>query len=468
MALESVCRDQSGLSAVQIHILSNSEPLLQFACDLAQRRLLVFVPAKAEEVFIAVAGRRPLVRQENDLPAERSQLSDFSAAIKQLVWQTFNTGSRFTGDVSGEVVTTFPFVDNGGKPIAVICFIGAVERRREILTETAFHSLQVPLCHEGNKLYRSLSVQDGVILSDDRGLIIYADEIAEWIMHLQGRKGTLAGSNVYKTPLNLTGIKHVLATGESLRDEVTYGRLLLTRRVIPLLRSGKVWRVIAVVAERTELHRKEEELLVKTSAIKEIHHRVKNNLQTVAGLLRLQMRRVEGREARDALQESLNRILSISLVHETLSHHEEEQLDITPVAKRLQELLLQSLARKECVITPVFSGTSLYLPSHEATSLSLALNELITNAVIHGFEERNVGELSIQILCSDGTATLTVSDTGCGFAFAAAAQERKHLGLTIVRTLVEKDLHGTLEITSHVGDGTRAVIAFPKKKGEKR
>ena len=126
---------------------------------------------------------------------------------------------------------------------------------------------------------------------------------------------------------------------------------------VPILQRGKVRRVISILTERTELHRKEEELMVKTSVIKEIHHRVKNNLQTIASLLRMQMRRTTSDEARDVLNESLNRILSISLVHETLSHHDEENIDISDVAQKLLGLLAHSLVSKDCHVETKFPAT---------------------------------------------------------------------------------------------------------------
>mgnify|MGYP000152238273 CR=1 FL=1 len=222
-------------------------------------------------------------------------------------------------------------------------------------------------------------------------VVIYADDMADSILHMCGQRGAITGTNIYNTRLDLTGAKKALSQATGLTDDVTLGEAVVSRRVIPILQRGKVRRVISILTERTELHRKEEELMVKTSVIKEIHHRVKNNLQTIASLLRMQMRRTTSEEARDVLKESLNRILSISLVHETLSHHDEENIDISDVAQKLLGLLAHSLVSKDCHVETEFSGEILPLPSDAATSLALVLNELITNAIIHGFEGRSRG-----------------------------------------------------------------------------
>ena len=312
-----------------------------------------------------------------------------------------------------------------------------------------------------HSMYRPLSIQDGVVLVNCNGVVIYADDMADSILHMCGQRGAITGTNIYNTRLDLTGAKKALSQATGLTDDVTLGEAVVSRRVIPILQRGKVRRVISILTERTELHRKEEELMVKTSVIKEIHHRVKNNLQTIASLLRMQMRRTTSEEARDVLKESLNRILSISLVHETLSHHDEENIDISDVAQKLLGLLAHSLVSKDCHVETKFSGEILPLPSDAATSLALVLNELITNAIIHGFEGRSQGTLSITIRRDGDTGFILVCDDGVGMAQAPVDTGRKHLGMAIVRTLIEKDLQGAIAFDDGVPEGTVVTIRFP-------
>nr|WP_276535317.1 sensor histidine kinase [Megasphaera massiliensis] len=204
--------------------------------------------------------------------------------------------------------------------------------------------------------------------------------------------------------------------------------------------------------------------MVKTSVIKEIHHRVKNNLQTIASLLRMQMRRTASDEARDVLKESLNRILSIALVHETLSYDDDENINLSDVAQKLLNLLAHSLVSKECRVETKFSGQKLLLSSDVVTSLALILNELITNAIIHGFEGRSDGVISIAIRCEGESCVITVCDDGVGMDQTEKETTRKHLGMAIVQTLIEKDLHGTIAFSKAQPQGTAAVIRFPLSK----
>jgi two-component sensor histidine kinase len=470
-SIETICRSQSALSDVQIHILKNSEELLQFASDLSHRELLVFVPGRKEETLILAAHCIPLLQQIGDTSGKVSVGTVFAGYEEPIALRVLQTGQAMQGSKEIEYghiepLFSYPFVDNAGETIAVISFVGKVESNRDILTETAFLALQVPIEKDFRKLYCRLSVQDGVVLINCNGVIIYADEMADSIMHMRGHSGPLVGSNIYNTQTNLTGAKQALATHEGFVEDVTFGTVVFTRRVIPLLQRGKVHRVIAILTERTELYRKEEELMIKTSVIKEIHHRVKNNLQTIASLLRMQMRRTESQEAKDVLKESLNRILSIALVHETLSHHDEENIDISDVAKKLLLLLTHSLVSADCHVESSFSGETLFLPSDETVSLALVLNELITNAIIHGFEGQPAGKLDIMIENKEKHCTITVTDDGIGMEQSKKEDsQRKHLGMEIVRTLIEKDLKGTLEFTKGDPKGTKVCIIFPVAKG---
>lgn len=468
--LEAVCRTASTLSPVQIHILQNSEELLQFASDLSHRELFVYVPGREEGTLVLAAHKTPLLQKgrENESVDPGAVFSRYEEPFN---YQVLQRGEAMRGEKEVEYgvmapIVAYPFVDNGGLTMAVIAFVGAVEESREILTETAFLSLQVPM--DFHSMYQPLSIQDGVVLVNCNGVVLYADDMAYSILHMCGQHGAIVGSNIYNTRLDLTGAKNVLSKAEGLADDVTFGDAVVSRRVIPILQRGKVRRVISILTERTELHRKEEELMVKTSVIKEIHHRVKNNLQTIASLLRMQMRRTKSEEAKDVLKESLNRILSISLVHETLSHHDEENIDISDVAQKLLGLLAHSLVSKDCQVETRFSGDKLLMPSDAATSLALVLNELITNAISHGFEGRSKGNLAVTIRREEKDGVLIVCDDGIGISKAVLDTGRKHLGLAIVRTLIEKDLQGSIDFDDGVPEGTVVTIRFPLPEIAKR
>jgi two-component sensor histidine kinase len=184
---------------------------------------------------------------------------------------------------------------------------------------------------------------------------------------------------------------------------------------------------LILLRDVTELRHRERELITKDATIREIHHRVKNNLQTVAALLRLQARRLQAPEARGALEEAVRRVGSIALVHETLSQAPEEAVDFDEIAGRVA-MMAGEVSAAEAGIAPVLSGTFGLLPGSVATPLALVLTELMQNAVQHGLS-RPAGGMPA--------------------------------GLQIVRTLVVAELGGRLEIMPRAAGGTAVLVDLP-------
>ena len=207
--------------------------------------------------------------------------------------------------------------------------------------------------------------------------------------------------------------------------------------------------------------RRERDLLTKDATIREIHHRVKNNLQTVAALLRLQARRVAQPEARSALEESMRRISSIALVHDTLSVSIDEEVAFDDIVDRLLEMLADvtgSSGRLRLRRTGTFGE----LPAEIAAALVLVLTELIQNAIEHAFPDRGAdgrqGCVEVQASRSRGQLTVTVTDDGVGLPPDFTPDKGDRLGLQIVRTLVSAELAGSLDLRSR-NDGTSGAQA---------
>ena len=200
----------------------------------------------------------------------------------------------------------------------------------------------------------------------------------------------------------------------------------------------------------TELRHRERELLSKDATIREIHHRVKNNLQTVAALLRLQARRLRAPEARAALEEAVRRVGSIAMVHETLSRVPDEIVDFDEIASRVA-MMAGEVSAPEARVTPRLLGEFGLLPALVATPLALVLTELLQNALQHGLsgpgQAAAAGFLEISAVRSPGKLTFTVSDNGVGLPADFDLDSTSSLGLQIVRTLVLTELNGRLEIT---------------------
>jgi len=206
--------------------------------------------------------------------------------------------------------------------------------------------------------------------------------------------------------------------------------------------------------------RKEQELKVKSAMIQEIHHRVKNNLQTITALLRLQSRRVESEEATTALKEAGGRIMSVAVVHEFLSKDESSIINIQEVCKRIMQEFVQGTLDPMRKIELKLEGEGQFLlPAQQATSCALIVNELIQNAVDHGLEHRDEGTVIVRLLQTEDSMSIEIEDDGQGLPedFDPA---RGGLGLQIIRTLARDDLKGQFLLED--GDGVRAVVSFPR------
>jgi two-component sensor histidine kinase len=177
----------------------------------------------------------------------------------------------------------------------------------------------------------------------------------------------------------------------------------------------------------------------------EIHHRVKNNLQTVASLLRLQARSSHA-DPRKALEDSVNRILAIAAVHEVLTEQREEVVELRELIDRLRAMLIQGLAAGKEVRAEL---QEVPLAGNRATALALVFSELLQNALEHGGES-----VEIELAQRNGEVVLAISDDGRGIESDATGT-----GLSIVRALVRDELQGRLDL--HNDRGTRAEVIFP-------
>jgi two-component sensor histidine kinase len=214
------------------------------------------------------------------------------------------------------------------------------------------------------------------------------------------------------------------------------------------------------LANQTALGIENARLVINSAVVREMHHRVKNNLQTIAMLLRLQVSAAQGLRAEDVLLETINRILSIAAVHETLSEEGLRVVDVKNVLERVARSIEEMMSTAGRGIAIAVKGDCLVLPSREATSLALATSELIQNAVKHAFVGRERGRIHVQLQGGPEENVVTIEDDGIGRRKTSS----KGLGLQIVETLVGDDLKGRFESTSSPA-GTRAVIRFPSAAG---
>ncbi len=295
---------------------------------------------------------------------------------------------------------------------------------------------------------------DGVLRVAASGAVKYASPNAVNIMRLAGVEGSLTASNASELPGGGFGIAPVLGTSGAIALDVEVAERALSYRSIALPAGALV-----LIEDVTEARRREAELKVKEATIREVHHRVKNNLQTIASLLRIQARRTDSEEARRALAEATERVGSMAVVHDLLAGSDEERIDFTEAARTVVDLVRRGLHGEASAIHISVEGATGLVDAHTATSLALAVAELVHNALEHGLGGRDEGRVDVGMRRLPGELVLTVRDDGKGLPDGFDTHKSSNLGLEIVRTVVEDDLRGTLTFSS--SRGTLVTVRVP-------
>jgi two-component sensor histidine kinase len=215
----------------------------------------------------------------------------------------------------------------------------------------------------------------------------------------------------------------------------------------------------------TDLRRRDRLLLSKDATIREIHHRVKNNLQTIAALLRLQGRRLQSPEAQEAIEESERRIRSIAIVHETLSREPGDEVRFDDIVQPLVRVVAETVTGPDRDLRLAVEGDAGMLPGDLATPLAVVLNELMQNAVDHAFTNGlSEGRVDVRLERGEDVVTMEVRDNGAGLPERFSLDTSRGLGLTIVQALVTGELGGSIEMRSDGGASVtvKVPVAMPR------
>jgi two-component sensor histidine kinase len=307
-------------------------------------------------------------------------------------------------------------------------------------------------------------VGDGLVRLNAEGEVLYASPNALSAFHRLGAMGDLVARSLIEVTTDLLGDEGtvdeampLVLTGKApWRTDVEARGVALSLRAVPLTEGSERVGAVLLCRDVSELRRRERELITKNATIREIHHRVKNNLQTVAALLRLQSRRVSSDEARAALAEAERRVATIALVHETLSQTLDETIPFDDLIGRNLRLAADAATRNGAHVRTQVTGSFGSVLAEDATALALVLTELVTNAVEHGFAGGATGTVQITVERDGSALRVVVADDGSGMV--AGRGEGSGLGTQIVSTLVHNELRGTIAWRPRAGGGTQVDV----------
>lgn len=305
---------------------------------------------------------------------------------------------------------------------------------------------------------------DGFVRLDQAGRIVFASPNALSIFNRAGIEGELEGrllaESVTSTQSSLVqideGLPLVLTGKAAWRTDIEFAGFTIAARSIPLLSGSERIGAIVLCRDVTELRARERELITKDVTIREIHHRVRNNLQTVASLLRIQSRQTSSEEVKESLSQAMRRVSAIAVVHDVLSEGIDQEVPFDQIFKRIL-LLIPEIAGYHTTVKTEFSGSFGDMAAARSTPLALVLTEVVANAVEHGLSDRS-GTISVFAERDKTHLHIEVTDDGAGLAEGKVGSG---LGTQIIRTLVESELRGKISWTSPIRGGTKVAIEIP-------
>ena len=298
-------------------------------------------------------------------------------------------------------------------------------------------------------------VGDGVMLLDEGGRVEYASPNAVTALHRMGMYSNTEGLRLEELGVHTSGIERAFSTHLPVTEEIEAPDVIVAVRCLPLLDRQRVTGAVLLVRDVSELRRRDRLLVTMDATIREVHHRVKNNLQTISSLLRLQARREPPGSGRTALEEAERRIRSIALIHEILSRETGGSVDLNEIIVQLVRVAEEGVFSSDVAVRFRVHGDGGVLPADIATPLGVVLTELLTNAAEHAFPpgwSQPEGAYVLVSLTNTGTELLVrVHDNGIGWPVGFDIASTPSLGLSIARSLVVSQLNGTLETSNDHG-----------------
>ncbi len=487
-----LARQVAGFDDEAVDHLKNLLRSWSLLADLALGDILLLIPADDEaQSFMVIANARPqtgTTLYTHDPVGDRHRREN--RPLVAAAWET--------GEVHTDTVELGPHFPDGKAKIFAAPFgigdrrLGVVLRERRYLDRELLQ-LEATYLDLSNRLMRMVAdgffpfvgnqepqygaprVGDGLLVLDEDRRVVFQSPNAVSALHRLGVHRSPDGVRVDEVGLDDSFVRTAFAMGVAATQELERRDVTVTSRCIPLIADGEVDGAFLLMRDVTELKRRDRLLLSKDATIREIHHRVKNNLQTISSLLRLQARRVTSEDAKFALSESVRRIAAIAIVHETLANDASEDAtgDDAPfedVAKPLIRLIEEGLQSPDKPLRFVLKGKAGRLPLIRSMPLAVVLTELLQNVVDHAFplgiEPVGGPTVTVAFETAEEDLLVHVSDNGQGppadFDFAQA----RGLGLTLVNTFVTTELHG--DITMVRGDGppgtpgTCTTLRFPR------
>jgi two-component sensor histidine kinase len=485
--LAELSDDFTSLSEAAIDHLLRLTASWSLLADLSFSDMVLVAPdenSASHDEFVVLGQVRP--NNRSTLIVDDLIGSVQSSSQWPLVKLAFEGGKRCVGEVSipaieGAVPVWCIPVRFDARVIGVLVRLQGPLRGPASLYEQAYLSIFERLCSmvsDATFPYREDTVAgpgmprvgDGIILTNGLGQVEFCTPNATNALHRLGVYASTEGKTLNEMGLHLRVVERSLEFGIPAMEEVDRSHdVSILLHCVPLFDRGAVTGVVVLLRDVSDLRQLNRVVLNKEAAVREVHHRVKNNLQTISSLLRLQARRSDEHDTVVALQEAERRVRSIAVVHEVLSREPGEEVVFDEIVRSIV-LLVEDTVLALHPVEIVVNGDLGTLPTDLATPLALALTELLTNAVEHAFvdfggsDNEHVGVVTLDLSLEGEYAVAEIRDKGRGLEDDFNLDVATSLGLSIVRDLVRSQLNGSIEMTSvpySDGGGTLIRVIVP-------
>ncbi len=470
--LTELVRDYTELDREQVAHLNRLVSEWGMLADFCFADLLLYVPSST--------GRWAVVAQVRPATGQTMYQTDWvgswaSESEVEFIERAYRDAAIVEGEITVEGIAeetrmvAIPVVHEG-RPIAVLTK-ESIEKagRRPGELERAYGSVfqsfvrmiamgTFPFPQRAGDSSAAPRVGDGVMWLDADGEVQYVSPNANSALHRVGIQASAVGMRLAELGFHDGPVRQAFERQVPVIEEFEQGDgVTLLCRCVPFVESTPdSWQVtgaVLLMRDVSELRKRDRLLLSKDATIREIHHRVKNNLQTISSLLRLQARRLTHPEAIAAVSDSVRRIRTIALVHEALSREPGDDVTFIEIVRPLLRLAEEGLQSIDRPVRFTVHGDGGRIPAAIATPLSVVLTELLQNAVDHGFPEGSAGgSVVVQLSNADGQLHLSVVDNGRGVESGFRLEDATGLGLSIVRTLVTTELDGRISMRPLTAD----------------
>lgn len=446
-----VC-ENTDLTEDDIRILLETSHTLPFISELEGGDTYVNVLTREGRSMVVAQNRHQgCDLYKRDIIGDLEKKEDEPAVYKAL--EQGKSSREFIGYIDSKRImvrhTVSPIRNSGGQVIGSLTNEYAHDKEHES-DELHFKSVA-----DNKMLYRLESplmiadwIQDGMMLFDREGICSFYNPKAEQILRMSGFYGGIDEMRYSQLPC-LEGRNSKITDfqdGMSLITQV--GDKLYEASFDNIIRDGEFYGLVVIFRDRTELSRMEEELSFQKAAVNEIHHRIKNNLQTIISLIGLEAMNLKSQETKSFSKDIIARVQSISLMHSLLAHNDTDQVSLKTMFTVITDALLDNLIRSGCSVVTHIEGEDVQISGDASTIVALVINEIIQNSEKYAFTGRSEGRIDITIEPGAHYIWITVADDGRGFDTDAVGTEDSGLGLKLMKNMVRSSLKGEFHISS--------------------